>query len=114
MLREQKRHVAEIRLAARVWGDPGDWVWPTSWGTFRDPSNTRDDLREAAPDWPYGWHELRHYLASVGLLDAGLPMAALSKYLGHASTRTTADIYGHLLAETSHRIGGSITRALET
>ena len=109
MLKAQRKEVTERRLAARVWDDES-LVWPTSWGTVRDESNTRDELSEAAPDWPYKWHELRHYLASVGLLDGDA--VSVSKYLGHKSTRTTQDVYAHLLDEGAQRIGEAVRRRL--
>lgn len=41
-------------------------------------------------------HALRHSHAS-NLIEAGVNMYKISKRLGHASIRTTMDIYGHLL-----------------
>ena len=109
MLREQRIDVNRRRLAARVWNDD-TLVWPTSWGTHRDESNTREELHEAAPDWPYTFHELRHYLASIGILDGDV--TSVSKFLGHKSTRTTMDVYAHLMDDASKRIGEAISRRL--
>ena len=108
-LREQRRAVSERQLAARVWDETG-LVWPTSFGTCRDESNTRDELHELAPEWPHAFHELRHYLASVGLIDGDV--TSVAKFLGHRSVRTTQDVYAHLMEEASKRIGSSISRRL--
>jgi integrase len=49
----------------------------------------------------YGWHSLRHFYASLLInrkVDGGLeyPIKVVSEYLGHASIKMTADVYGHL------------------
>jgi integrase len=49
------------------------------------------------------FHALRHRHASL-LLDAGAPVLAVSKRLGHKSVRTTLDIYGHLLDDADGRL----------
>jgi integrase len=41
-------------------------------------------------------HDLRHGAASLRLA-AGVPIAVVSKILGHSSIAVTADIYSHLL-----------------
>ncbi len=43
-----------------------------------------------------GWHTLRHTFASHALM-AGVPLATVSRWLGHSSVTTTM-IYSHLLA----------------
>ena len=107
LLKAQRKDVTKRRLAARVWDDE-TLVWPTSWGTYRDEGNTRDELRETAPDWPYAFHELRHYLASIGILDGDV--TSVSKFLGHKSVRTTQDVYAHLMDDASKRIGQAISK----
>jgi integrase len=49
------------------------------------------------------FHVLRHRHASL-LLGNGAPAIAVSKRLGHASVRTTLDIYGHLLDDADGRL----------
>lgn len=44
-----------------------------------------------------GWHTLRHTFASHALM-AGVPIATVSKWLGHAAVTTTM-IYSHLLKD---------------
>lgn len=41
-------------------------------------------------------HERRHSAASI-MLAAGVPLEVVSKVLGHASIRITADVYGHVM-----------------
>lgn len=56
-------------------------------------------------------HDVRHYLASV-LLNAGIPIEAVSQRLGHNRISTTQDIYSHLLEATDQAaaavIGGLV------
>jgi hypothetical protein len=47
-------------------------------------------------------HDLRHGRASL-MLAAGVDIAVVSKVLGHASIRTTADTYSHLLEGVGQR-----------
>ncbi|HUA08321.1 MAG TPA: site-specific integrase [Candidatus Acidoferrales bacterium] len=46
----------------------------------------------------YRFHDLRHGYASLAFA-AGVPLAVVSRSLGHASIGITADIYTHLLAD---------------
>lgn len=43
-------------------------------------------------------HDLRHTHASW-LIQDGVPLFTISRRLGHASTRTTEQVYGHLMPE---------------
>jgi integrase len=44
------------------------------------------------------FQDLRHSAATL-LHAAGVPMAAISRLLGHSSTRTTQDVYAHTTNE---------------
>ena len=59
-------------------------------------------------------HDLRHGQASL-MLAAGVPMAVVSKRLGHSSLAITADTYSHLLAgvgrDAADRAAGLVPRA---
>lgn len=44
------------------------------------------------------WHDLRHTAATL-MLQAGAPIAHVSKIVGHSSIAVTADRYGHLVTE---------------
>lgn len=52
---------------------------------------------EAAKLAPIGLHECRHTCAST-MMAAGVPIKAVSTYMGHSSIAITYDRYGHLLA----------------
>ena len=41
-------------------------------------------------------HDLRHTSVSL-MIQAGVPLALVSKRLGHSSISITSDVYGHLL-----------------
>jgi len=47
-----------------------------------------------------GFHSLRHSFASL-LIQQGIPIAHISKWLGHASIKVTCDVYGHLEPSTN-------------
>ena len=50
---------------------------------------------------PVRLHDLRHGQASL-MLAAGVPMAVVSKRLGHSSISITSDTYSHLLEGVGH------------
>ncbi|MGH8874172.1 MAG: site-specific integrase, partial [Acidimicrobiia bacterium] len=52
-----------------------------------------------------------HHYASI-ILDGGVSIRALSEYLGHASAKTTLDIYAHLMPDTEDRARQVVDRAL--
>jgi integrase len=82
----------------------GDFVLRTTTGTPMDGDNfgkrilpeilTRAKLRSI------GLHALRHTYTSL-LIRQGENLKYVSKQLGHASIKLTADLYGHLFKETS-------------
>lgn len=47
------------------------------------------------------FHDLRHTIATL-LIQAGVPIAHVSKLLGHSSIAITMDTYGHLLTSDLH------------
>ena len=51
-----------------------------------------------------GLHSLRHSAASA-MLQRGVPMSTVSRYLGHASISVTVDLYGHLQPEDTVEAG---------
>ncbi|HZD24540.1 MAG TPA: tyrosine-type recombinase/integrase [Acidimicrobiia bacterium] len=63
------------------------------------------------PSRETGMHQLRHHYASI-ILDGGVSIRALSEYLGHASAKTTLDIYAHLMPDTEDRARQVVDRAL--
>jgi len=84
------------RLASG-WVDNG-LVFTTRLGTEIDAHNARRSLRRVLLDAGLPatrpWHTMRHSLATR-LLNRGVPMPVVAAILGHASIRTTVDIYGH-------------------
>ena len=78
-------------------------VFPNSFGRILNMSTVRDRALYGALDslgLPHiRFHDLRHTYASL-LIAQGEPLTYVRDMLGHASVRTTADVYGHLLFET--------------
>lgn len=91
-----------------------DLVFSTPLGTPVDTRNFARDLRrlasEAGVDGVHP-HRLRHSAVAV-LLDAGVPIDAVSETVGHASIRTTKDIYGKLLDTGRARVASAMDEAL--
>lgn len=51
-------------------------------------------------------HAFRHTVPSV-MLANGVDIVTVSAYLGHSAPSLTAEVYSHLLTQTSHTSGGS-------
>jgi integrase len=91
---ELRAHEARSRFRA-----PTELVFPSATGTALHPSNferrhffpalARAELRRIR------FHDLRHTAAAIRLL-AGEHPSVIQAMLGHASIRTTLDVYGHL------------------
>ncbi|MDI3340538.1 MAG: site-specific integrase, partial [Sphaerobacter sp.] len=56
-------------------------------------------------------HSLRHFHATV-LLSSGVPAHVVQRRLGHASSRTTLDVYAHVLPGSEHGVAESFAQAL--
>ncbi|MCH2504754.1 MAG: tyrosine-type recombinase/integrase, partial [Dehalococcoidia bacterium] len=56
-------------------------------------------------------HDLRHFHASV-MLQNGESLLLVSKRLGHASIRTTRDVYGHLLRGWQTEAANAFAKAM--
>jgi integrase len=56
-----------------------------------------------AERWPYRLHDLRHYSATE-LLDAGLSIVTVSRFLGHRHASTTSNIYAHTRDSDAEKI----------
>jgi len=112
-LRTQAEFVAYRRSMAPLWHDQG-WVFPSAIGTVRDSHNLRNFLKRTFPDWPYVFHGIRHWFVSMGLTASGAGLVQVARLVGHRSTRTTTDIYGHLLAEGATQVLDTVAAALES
>ena len=62
--------------------------------------------RAGLPDWATP-HDLRHYYASV-LIRSGASVKVVQSRLGHASAKTTLDVYGHLFPDEEFRTRAAI------
>jgi integrase len=98
-LRSHRARQAAERLAAGPSWHESALVFTTPIGTPIDPSNFRRQFDKiCGRAGLIGWHphELRHSAASI-MLAAGVPLEVVSRVLGHASIRITADVYGHIM-----------------
>lgn len=57
-------------------------------------------------------HGLRHTAATV-MIEAGVPLRAVSEHLGHGQASTTANIYTHATATSRALAGTALTKAVE-
>jgi integrase len=90
------RQEAERTHAGSDWVETG-MVFTTTKGTMLDARNMLREyyrLRDLAELPKIRFHDLRHSAATL-LHAAGVPMASIQKLLGHASMRTTQDVYSH-------------------
>ncbi len=90
----------ERNFAGSAWRDTG-MVFTTGIGTMLDARNMLREyyrLRDRAQLPKIRFHDLRHSAATI-LKMAGIPDQAIQKLLGHASVRTTQDIYMHLVPD---------------
>ena len=110
-LRTQREAVAYRRSMSPFWVDEG-WVFPSGAGTVRDAHNLRTFLKRTFPDWPHVFHGFRHWFISIGLSDSGTGSMQVSRLVGHKSTKTTTDRYGHLLEEGAAKVIGTVSAAL--
>jgi integrase len=97
VLAHRNRQDEERTLAGSAWRETG-MVFTTHIGTLLDPRNMLREyyrLRDQAQLPKIRFHDLRHSAATIlGL--AGISDQAIQKLLGHASVRTTQEIYKHL------------------
>ena len=93
------------------WGDEG-FVFPSKIGRFKNINNVYKTMRRYYPEWPYSFHGLRHWFVSTGL-QSGIADMQIARMIGHESTRTTNDIYGHIVEEGQETMMDVIRRVLE-
>ncbi len=58
------------------------------------------------------FHSLRHFVASVAV--ASVPLALVSKVLGHRRSALTADLYSHLLASEAGQVSLAVSLAVKS
>lgn len=86
-----------------------DLIFAAPDGDFRKPDSvswTACDIARKAGLTRVGLHALRHTHASA-LLHAGVPIANVSKRLGHRDAYTTAKIYQHALPDTDQDVAAT-------
>jgi integrase len=107
--------LAMQRRASAVGGSLGPWVFSS------DPACATPWHPASVTHW-FGrlarsvgvacrLHDLRHFAATQAL-DAGLPVVAVSRRLGHARSSTTLDVYGHWVPDTDQEVAGALGRLL--
>ena len=103
-LRAQRELLAKQQLAMGEGWQAHGLVFPSIIGTPMDPSNLhykhfKPLLRKAGlPDITF--HDLRHTFATIMFFDHGVDVKTVSEMLGHASIKTTMDVYAHVLPHT--------------
>lgn len=105
-LRSHKKHQNEERLVAgELWTDSG-LVFTNELGLPLHPETILRRFQRLAVQAglrPCRLHSLRHAYAST-LLDAGVPLEAISKRLRHAGIGVTNDLYLHLTDKLDREI----------
>lgn len=113
-LRTYRTRQLEERLKAGAdWNDTGGLVFTTATRGRKDrkigkplhPRNVLRTLHALLDDAKLPrcrFHDLRHSAASL-LLAEGVSLAEISKLLGHAELRLTADLYSHLQRQTASK-----------
>lgn len=101
MLRRQRlRQRAEALAAGWAWSEDG-YLFTTALGMPLDPSNLTGRWHLFCAGAGIGrvrYHALRHTAATM-LLTEGVPLAVISKTLGHAGLAITADIYASVVPQ---------------
>jgi integrase len=107
-LREQRRLAEERARACDVELPPKAYVFardPEGKEPWRPDSGATGRfmrLRDRLGLKGIRLHDLRHYVATH-LLEAGVPVRAVSERLGHANATTTLGIYAHAIPATDQR-----------
>jgi integrase len=113
LLRRQKALVARLKLAAGPdWQEHG-LVFPGPNGQPLSPGQVGAAVKrlcKAAGIPPLKHHSLRHASASLALL-AGVPLADVSKRLGHSDPSITSRVYSHAILD-GRRVAETIERVL--
>lgn len=98
LLAHSERQQEEQCAAGRSWIDSG-FMFTSLVGSPIEPRNLHREFKKVCERAELGnWHlhELRHSAASL-MLAQGIQIQVVSRVLGHASIRMTADVYGHIL-----------------
>ena len=113
LVAHRERQQLEQLAAGDDWVETGR-VFTTTRGTMLDARNLLRSyylLREVAALPKIRFHDLRHSAATL-LRAAGIPTPAISKLLGHASTRTTEEVYSHVLPDMERQAAAKMDEIL--
>lgn len=113
-LRRHRTTQRQAHLAAGLGWAEHDFVFSSRRGAPLDPSNTTGlwhAFTEQAGLGRVRCHALRHTAATV-LLTAGVPLAVISKTLGHSGLAITADIYATVVPQLQRDAADAMQRAL--
>ena len=110
---QRDRQAFARRAAGDLWRDFGLVFaaadgWPLRFDTTR---KTLRRAQRAAGVPETRMHDLRHSAASI-LIAQGVPLAKVSRILGHSQIGVTADYYGHLQTEDLRQDADVLGRAL--
>jgi integrase len=84
-------------------GHPLDrFAWSKIWRSVQRDARVSD----------VDYHGLRHYAVS-SMIRYGATIKEVQSFAGHASSRTTLDVYGHLWSDSEDRIRAALTSALD-
>jgi len=115
-LRTWKAQQSAERLAAgELWHDTTDYVFTNELGVPIHPGTVTRTLASRARALglpPIRVHALRHGHATHAL-EAGVPLPVISKRLGHASIRITADTYSHVSAAVDQAAADQVAALLD-
>lgn len=115
MLRRQRlRQRAEALAAGWAWSEDG-YLFTTPLGMPLDPSNLTGRWHLFCAGAGIGrvrYHALRHTAATM-LLTEGVPLAVISKTLGHAGLAITADIYASVVPQLQRDAADAMQRVLD-
>lgn len=108
------RQHGERMAAGEKWVEHG-LIFTNSLGGPIHPRNLLRNFKQLLRDGglpTIRFHDLRHTAASL-MLNAGIPVIAVSRRLGHARASITLDVYGHLIpgmqAEMADQIDDLVT-----
>jgi integrase len=107
----QYQYLVFMQAHSFDWTD-NDLVFPNYEGGIRDASNVRRQLKKWFPDWKYGFHDFRHWLASHRYRQ-GDSEVSISDLMGHESVRTTREVYAHIFDKDKAQIMNSIQDVLK-
>jgi len=109
-IKHQQEYLAYRRARMKVW-DENDLVFPSRFGTVRDERNYLTYFNKVIPSWGHTFHDLRHWYSTT-LLNEGISDVLVSKALGHSSSSTTRDVYGHATPSAFNKMSDVVSKII--